>query len=173
MTDLDENLLWRFSISNYALEPVSQACLSLQDNYGARVNILLWCLWMSSLKIEVSLEQIDDLKFDSEHFQQKLLEPMRALRRSLKGQAGTYEQAKSIELELEKLEQRQFWLLSQPWLNTSKVSYESGSALASANLRRYAATLSTEQGTAQEMAATLINTLDALVAGVSWTKYQQ
>jgi len=173
MTDLDENLLWDFSIDSYAHESVAQACLSLQDDYGARVNILLWCLWMSSQSLEVSKQQIDELKADSEQLQQKLLQPMRALRRSLKGQGDAYERAKSIELALEKLEQRQFWLLSQSWLSSAKVCSSNCRAVADANLRKYAASLCAEQGTEGGMTATLITTLDSLVAGVPWTKYQQ
>lgn len=173
MTDLDENLLWDFSISSYAQGAVAQACLNLQDGYGARVNILLWCLWMSSQKLVVTSRQLAELKANSEQLQQKLLKPMRVLRRSLKGEGDVYEEAKSIELELEKLEQRQFWLLSQPWLGSDKACQVDCSVLADANLQKYAATLCVEQGTGQGMTATLMTTLGALVASVPWMKYEQ
>ncbi len=37
---------WRFSLGTYRKPGVAQACLALQDKWGADVNLVLFCLWL-------------------------------------------------------------------------------------------------------------------------------
>lgn len=42
---LPKHPFWDFSCGYYAQQSVKQACLKLQDQYQANINILLLCLW--------------------------------------------------------------------------------------------------------------------------------
>ena len=42
-----DNEFWRFSLEVYQDEEVQRLCLSLQDDYGLDVNVVLFCLWLS------------------------------------------------------------------------------------------------------------------------------
>jgi uncharacterized protein (TIGR02444 family) len=39
---------WDFSVRTYRTESVPDACLSLQNDYGADVNMLLYCCWIGA-----------------------------------------------------------------------------------------------------------------------------
>ncbi len=45
---------WTFSLGYYRGAGVSEACLELQDNCGVDVNVVLFLLWMASLKRRVA-----------------------------------------------------------------------------------------------------------------------
>jgi uncharacterized protein (TIGR02444 family) len=40
---------WDFSVRTYRTEGVPDACLSLQNDYGADVNMLLYCCWVGAV----------------------------------------------------------------------------------------------------------------------------
>ena len=40
--------LWKFSVRTYRTPGVPEACLSLQNDFGADVNMLLFCCWAST-----------------------------------------------------------------------------------------------------------------------------
>ena len=47
--DLPSSRFWDFSLEIYAKPGVAQACLALQDECGADVNLLLFCCWAGPL----------------------------------------------------------------------------------------------------------------------------
>lgn len=44
---LTSEKLWEFAVRTYSTPGVSDACLTLQNRYGADVNMLLYCCWIS------------------------------------------------------------------------------------------------------------------------------
>ena len=42
--------LWDFSVRTYRKDGVADACLSLQNDHGADVNMLLYCCWVGACK---------------------------------------------------------------------------------------------------------------------------
>lgn len=46
-----DNPFWRFSLSLYQLKRVKTACLQLQDEAGANVNLVLFALWVSQQRL--------------------------------------------------------------------------------------------------------------------------
>jgi len=131
MTDHTENLLWQFSLAYYQQDKAAKCLLLLQDEYGAEVNILLWCLWLGADGRLISAEDLASaLALIGEH-QNNYLLPMRKLRRALKNHPfdTVYKQAKSLELELERWEQQTLFEL--------KVSPGCGPNAAQQNLLMY------------------------------------
>ncbi|SFX57004.1 TIGR02444 family protein [Marinospirillum alkaliphilum] len=63
---LHDNPFWRFSLSLYQLKRIKDACLQLQDESGANVNLLLFALWVSQQQLRFapdwkqSFQQLDN-----------------------------------------------------------------------------------------------------------------
>ncbi|WP_114416715.1 TIGR02444 family protein [Marinospirillum perlucidum] len=51
---LHDNPFWRFSLSLYQLKRIKDACLHLQDEGGANVNLLFFALWVSQQQLRFS-----------------------------------------------------------------------------------------------------------------------
>ncbi len=101
----DAEQLWQFSEQHYARPGVAQACLQLQDEHGANVNLLLLLLMLEER----------GLGADSAHFlpllqaRRGLFDQWRALRRRLKTRIDNddYLQLLQHELELERWQQQE------------------------------------------------------------------
>ncbi|MBI0536481.1 TIGR02444 family protein [Roseomonas sp. KE2513] len=77
------NDLWRFSCTVYAAPGVAEACLYLQDRYGADVNLLLLAAWLGSMR-GVRMEMpLPDAIADAS-WQEAVIRPLRAVRRRVK-----------------------------------------------------------------------------------------
>jgi uncharacterized protein (TIGR02444 family) len=105
---------WRFSLRFYALEDVAPACLALQDEGGADVNVLLFLLYLAEERSLVTAADIDRLDATIAPWREEAVKPLRALRRRLKTGIGGIplaaaesfrNQIKKVELEAERLEQ--------------------------------------------------------------------
>lgn len=48
---LHDNPFWRFSLGLYQLKRIKEACLQLQDQAGANVNLLFFALWVSQQQL--------------------------------------------------------------------------------------------------------------------------
>jgi uncharacterized protein (TIGR02444 family) len=109
-----ESEFWRFSLNFYGLPDVAPACLVLQDEAGADVNLLLYLLFLAWAKREVRPEQVGLLDAAVAAWREKTVKPLRTLRRGLKAGIGDIAPAtsenfrnmvKRVELEAERLEQ--------------------------------------------------------------------
>ncbi len=105
--------LWRFSLAIYARPGVAPACLVLQDQHGRDVNVMLFCCWLGASgrgRLDrAALEAADRAVTGWRH---EIVEPFRAARRAIKTVAlpdsdSIYAKAKAVELEAERLLQRQ------------------------------------------------------------------
>jgi len=100
---MEEQVLWNYSLSHYALPGVADCCLRLQDDCGADVNLLLAAGWLASLGRPLEEALLGDLAEISERWQRQYLVPLREARCSLKPlDQGLYEQAKALELAVER-----------------------------------------------------------------------
>ena len=52
---------WNFSDRTYRCEGIPDACLALQNEYGADVNVLLFCCWMGATRGEIKAESFDSV----------------------------------------------------------------------------------------------------------------
>jgi uncharacterized protein (TIGR02444 family) len=104
---------WRFSLALYAQPGVAAACLALQDQHGLDVNLLLYCCWLG-VSGRGQLEEASLASADASvaAWRREVVERFRTARRAIKAAAvaeseGLYTKAKAVELEAERLLQRQ------------------------------------------------------------------
>jgi uncharacterized protein (TIGR02444 family) len=110
----EESPFWRFSLRFYSRPSVGAACLALQDEAGADVNLMLFLLFLAEHKRQVTRDDIARLDGAVRSWRDSVVKPLRALRRVLKTGIGeipiavseTFRgQIKRLELESEQIEQ--------------------------------------------------------------------
>ena len=109
---------WDFSVRTYRTSGVSEACLSLQNDQGADVNMLLYCCWVGA-----AVGPFDDDLFSraseySARWAENVVIPLREARSWMKHTGCTAEptptedcmqlreQVKSVEFAAEKMQQQ-------------------------------------------------------------------
>ena len=109
-----ESPFWRFSLRFYARPHIAEACLVLQDNAGADVNILLFVLYLADHRRQLDAAGIARLDSAVARWRDAVVTPLRSLRRGLKAGvefipgpvSETFRsQIKRLELESEQIEQ--------------------------------------------------------------------
>jgi uncharacterized protein (TIGR02444 family) len=135
---------WRFSLRFYRQPAVEAACLTLQDEAGADVNVLLFLLWCATLQRRLSATEIGDLNRDCEAWGRAAVIPLRELRRALKTpppliaapEAEVFRsKIKAVELEAERLQQDAMYQRMQSAQLGEEV--QSPTAAAAANIAAY------------------------------------
>ena len=105
---------WRFSLRFYRKAEVADACITLQEEAGVDVNLLLFLLWHATQKRTLSAAEVGDLEQRIGLWRNMTVIPLRAMRRALKSPpalvpATTAElfrsKIKAAELEAERLQQ--------------------------------------------------------------------
>jgi len=136
--DLEEqaSAFWGFATALYARPGVADLCLDLQDEAGRDVNLVLLCLWAGEV-LGLALDDWDlkDLAAAVAPWNAAAIHPLRALRRSLQGNAeadAVRAKIGAAELEAERLAQRHL-LAALPKRPAGVASAELGFA----NLRHY------------------------------------
>ncbi|WMC09944.1 TIGR02444 family protein [Oceanimonas pelagia] len=102
---ISADALWQFSEQHYGRPGVAAACLELQDEYGANVNLLLLLLLLEEQGLTVDLAPFWPVL----ESRRGLFQHWRSLRRRLKAQldADDYAQLLQHELELERWQQQE------------------------------------------------------------------
>lgn len=104
--------LWDFSLETYRRPGVQDACLKLQDDRGADVNMLLYCCWRGGF----ADGEMPALLADLAPWKSGVVQGLRRVRRSLKPMvaelgelsepaADLRKKVAALELEAEKLQQ--------------------------------------------------------------------
>jgi uncharacterized protein (TIGR02444 family) len=105
---------WRFSLGFYRLPGVAEACIKLQEEAGADVNLLLFLLWHGAQKRRLSRPEVEGLEQKIAVWRELAVVPLRSIRRALKSPHGLVEagaaeafrtRIKAVELEAERLQQ--------------------------------------------------------------------
>jgi len=102
--------LWSFSLATYDGPGVAQACIALQDRHGLDVNLLLFCCWAGAQGQKLSAAKLKRLQQGVASWQEEVVQPLRRVRRRLKGEPGDAAQVlrarlMDLEIESERLEQ--------------------------------------------------------------------
>ena len=105
---------WRFSLQFYRLPGVAEACITLQEESGVDVNLLLFLLWHAGERRRLALADVERLEAEIAPWRTMTVVPLRAIRRALKSPPGLVEpgsteafrsRIKAVELEAERLQQ--------------------------------------------------------------------
>lgn len=73
-----------FALSLYALPSVETECLALQDSFGLSVPLVLCCAWLDFQGRGASLTSLANLPTQTLDWEQKVVWPLRQLRRQMK-----------------------------------------------------------------------------------------
>jgi uncharacterized protein (TIGR02444 family) len=112
---------WRFSLRFYRQPGVAEICITLQDNCGVDVNILLFFLWLATARRRVSPDVAQAVCAKATSWRDDVVAPLRAVRRRLKDGPALVEPSaaerfrttiKTIELEAERLQQEALFALA-------------------------------------------------------------
>jgi uncharacterized protein (TIGR02444 family) len=148
MAKKGQEAFWDFSVRTYRSSGVPEACLDLQDEQGADVNMLLYCCWAGGCGASLDAGSFDRAQTFSRDWSGQVVRPLRAARRWMKQDgcaAGPVDrdacmalrqQVKNIELAAEKLQQLALAALPLP-AGGSPVAGDAQLAAVAANLRRY------------------------------------
>lgn len=96
--------LWDFSGALYARPGVAGLCLTLQDEAGADVCLLLTALWLERRGVAASTERVVQLEELARPWQTTVTTPLRALRRAWKEAAQNDAELAELRGQLAALE---------------------------------------------------------------------
>lgn len=108
---------WLFSQSIYAAAGVQEECLQLQDKFGIDINLLLFSAFVGAVHgALLSTQEVRDASAAVAQWQEAVVRPLRANRRTLKQVAPPHAfvtplierlraEIKAVELEAERIEQ--------------------------------------------------------------------
>ncbi|MFK7160233.1 TIGR02444 family protein [Marinospirillum sp. MEB164] len=80
---LHDNPFWRFSLGLYQVQRFEEACLTLQDESGANINLLLFALWSSRQKLRLAPDWQQAFR-QFHNWNQDFTQSLRLQRRQLK-----------------------------------------------------------------------------------------
>ncbi|MEM1110882.1 MAG: TIGR02444 family protein [Pseudomonadota bacterium] len=94
--------LWDYAVATYARAGVAAACLALQDEQGADVNLVLYALWLADQGQALELEQVAAVDAVIDEWRREVVMPLRELRRRWRALPSAAEFRTSLhELELQ------------------------------------------------------------------------
>jgi uncharacterized protein (TIGR02444 family) len=140
----DNRALWPFTLDLYARPGVQDAVIALQENQGADVNVLFYCVWSAA----TSRRSLDAGSFDRVESQiacwrQEVTEPLRRLRARIKAdpillalEGATDARKKVLEAEMESERIAQIAIESTAGQPSDEGS-DAPAAIAERNLRAY------------------------------------
>lgn len=164
-TKLPDYPFWDFSLRIYGRPGVGAACLRLQDEVGADVNMLLFCCWVAVAGgVRLGDDKIRQALAAIESWRTEVVHPLRALRRRLKqGVDGVADERshalrraiQAIEIDAEHVEQ--LTLAASVSVKLEAVPRAADRAAEAANnLSRYLTALGVERGEPEYQQLTLI-----------------
>ena len=124
---------WNFSIAVYGASAVQDECLSLQDQFGLDVNLVLLCAFLGAVHgVTLTSDDIASARQEVGQWHEQIVRPLRAVRRHLKtinlqdadaaSAADLRRQVKAAELESERIEQ----ILLERWADTRLAAWPRG-----------------------------------------------
>lgn len=145
--DISEDL-WRFAVRTYGQPGVTDACIELQDERGADVNMLLFSVWVGTTRGDLADVEFDSAARFSREWRDNVVAPQRSARRWMKsdgcGMSGVdretcmeqRDRIKESELAAEKLQLKTLAVLSAG-LTPKKLTASDQLTSAVRNLRKY------------------------------------
>jgi uncharacterized protein (TIGR02444 family) len=135
---------WKFSLGFYRRPGMAEACIALQEQCGADVNLLLFLLWQATQRRQASVAEVTALEHKIAPWREATVVPLRAIRRALKNKTTLVEKAtaeafrsrvKAVELEAERLQQEAMYALARS--SPPAATMASAEAAARASLAAY------------------------------------
>src|SRR5205085_6992078 len=122
---------WRFSLRFYRLPGVADACITLQEQSGIDVNLLMFLFWHATHGHALSAAEVKELERRIAPWREMTVVPLRQMRRALKTPGDLVERAvaevfrtkvKALELEAERLQQEAMYAAARASLLGRRVA---------------------------------------------------
>ena len=158
--------LWDFSLRFYGDAAVQQACLVIQDQYGADVTVVLYLLWRAAAGETFDAAGVAAIDAAVAPWRTQVVHPLRAIRRAMKAtdligdpaaQEALRSKIKAVELEAERRE-----LEALERLGALPATTDSRRSAARASLAAYAGLL--RASLPDDLIAVFLERLDAIAA---------
>jgi uncharacterized protein (TIGR02444 family) len=110
------NPFWTFSLALYAQPGVESACLSLQDEHGFDVNLLLYACFAASRGVALSSGELEAADAEIASWRDGIIRPLRELRRQAGEhfrEDGARKALLEAELAAERVQQDRLWAVFQ------------------------------------------------------------
>ena len=147
--------LWEFSLKLYAEPGVAASCLSLQDQHGFDVNLVLFCIWYGCRHGELTEDLLETALETSDSWRETVVQPLRHLRtartkaRILMESAysssseisALKERIENAELDAERIQQHELEKLIVPSIKKKLLMFDRESVLTRRNLDKLAASV--------------------------------
>ena len=120
-TSRADESLWRFALTFYARHGVAETCLLLQDEHKVNVCMLIGLHWLDMNGCILSIEELVDLSEHTQKWTHEIVDPLRALRRTLKKpfenfpQDELQEQVRSLIKQVELLAEKKLLVEIERW----------------------------------------------------------
>jgi uncharacterized protein (TIGR02444 family) len=110
----DDSPFWRFSLALYGKAGVPAACMRLQDECGADVNVLFYVLFLARACRLIDADDVDRIEALAAPWRDGIVRPLRSVRRALKAPPEHFQieatqslraMVQRVELEAERLQQ--------------------------------------------------------------------
>ena len=179
---------WQFSLEVYKQESVKKNCLSLQDEYGLNVNMILAALWAAVWQQKIRLEDFNYFQKKLNDFDANVIVPLRKTRRAVTNDFGfegkntladkqsLKEKILSVEIEAEKIYQQQLECMvlnsfremknRMHSVNDFKIDHLKFSLIGKENLNLYQRAYSQQLTHAMPSSPKLLSKIDCLVNSV-------
>lgn len=147
-SELTTDSFWDYSVQIYSKSGVADVLLSLQEQYGVDVNMLLFCCWVGLTRGTFTDELFDTAYEFSYSWREHAVNPLRHARTWMKETGcqstaidreecmSVREKVKSVELRVEKLQQETLESVSSIIPETDLPVVEQQNAVVS-NLKKY------------------------------------
>jgi uncharacterized protein (TIGR02444 family) len=144
--------LWEFSLKLYSEPGVAASCLSLQNQHGFDVNLVLFCIWYGFRHGELTDDLLKTALETSDSWRETVVQPLRRLRTRLKRAltdsaysssseiSALKERIENAELDAERIQQQELQKLIVPSLRKN-TAYVRGERSSRRNLDKLAASL--------------------------------
>lgn len=99
-------------MASYDRQGVAEQCLRAQDELQVDVNMLLYASWLASIDQRLSFAHLEGLDEMVREWRQRVVRPLRELRRQLRGYAEAEpvrESVRTLELQSEQRQQDMMW----------------------------------------------------------------
>tara|TARA_R110000772_G_scaffold46685_2_gene106426 strand:- start:144 stop:662 length:519 start_codon:yes stop_codon:yes gene_type:complete len=128
LNQLSDNPFWDYSLVHYGRPEVARACLELQDDIGANVNLVLFCCWLGSSGQVLTVQDLDEAEEIIRDWNEQVVEPLRGVRRFVQSEFAGFadqewpQEVKQLELKAERVVQNR---LCNWWRTKSGSSMDS------------------------------------------------
>ena len=151
-----DNPLWNFSNKFYKRDNVRMACLTLQNEFGFDVNIVLYCCWMAHSGYPIiKIDELSEIISVIRPWQNDVISDLRKVRTRMKSnndiKFGAHSNAlrdkiKDCELQAERIEQAILYYSGDKQTPKNNLNSINRGSVAFKNLEIYANQMSVKDG---------------------------